>query len=46
MPDKMAIEMDEHSEYVPETKITPVNEADLESAIFFRFREYRTQALS
>jgi DNA polymerase delta subunit 3 len=36
--DKMAIddeEMDEGSEDVPETKITLVNEADLESAIFF-----------
>jgi DNA polymerase delta subunit 3 len=36
--DKMAIDdedMDEGSEYVPETKITLVNETDLESAISF-----------
>ena len=44
--DKMAVdgeeEMDEGSEDVSETKITLVNEANLESAIPFRSREYRT----
>ncbi len=37
-PDKMAVddeEMDDDSEDVPETKITLVREADLESAISF-----------
>jgi hypothetical protein len=43
--DKMEIDdedMDEGSEHVPETKITLVNEADLESAISLRSHEYRT----
>ena len=43
--DKMEIDdedMDEGSEHVPETKITLVNETDLESAISLRSHEYRT----
>jgi hypothetical protein len=43
--DKMEIDdedMDEGSEHVLETKITLVNEADLESANSLRSHEYRT----